>query len=566
MLIYEANLKMKNLIFTLLIMLYFASCRQSNIENESLNQIENLFKAYPDSALILLNSLELPTNDLYNQNRFFLLRIRAKDFAKKDISLDKEILDIYEYFKNNNHDYYTNLAAYYCGRVLQENKDYESAIKYYKIADSNIQNFSDENSHGIILYSMGDLMLEQLLIDEAKVKFSEANALFIQTKNYKYEIKTYKQLGRYYLLADKIDSSLLYYNKGLDLSIKYNDIEEQALITQNIGVLLNEKKEYRKAINTLLKALEIDRSVHQSGRLFLNLAQSYTCLDQADSAKYYISLGLEWAKKSSKADVAVIATLYKVLSQIEEQSNNYKDALSNHKLYSKNLAEIIFQNKNTAIIDAENKYKFDVMKNENIMLSVKQLKTQQLLIFALFILALFTIIYYNILLRKNKQLTNSNEKIVNLTDDIITLTDRLIGFDSTIESYKDNLVHNFNILKRASALEFFVNDSGNKQGQLLIKRFNEIAYGKESIDWDILYNTINAVNNGLFDKLRNKYTDLAENEFRICCLIYCKFNSNEIAVITQLSINTVHMKTTYIRKKLGIEKYGNIIDYLNMTL
>ena len=112
-------------------------------------------------------------------------------------------------------------------------------------------------------------------------------------------------------------------------------------------------------------------------------------------------------------------------------------------------------------------------------------------------------------------------------------------------------------------MEYFVQDTGNKQGKSLIRSFNVIAYGNEIIVWDVIYKIINTINGELFDKLKDKYPDLDENEYRICCLIYSKFNSNEIAVITQLSINTVHVKTTTIRKKLGIEKYGNIVDFIN---
>lgn len=110
---------------------------------------------------------------------------------------------------------------------------------------------------------------------------------------------------------------------------------------------------------------------------------------------------------------------------------------------------------------------------------------------------------------------------------------------------------------------FFIQDSGNKPGKLLIKRFNEIAYGSGSIDWDILYGIINSVNNGIFDTVKAKYPNLDNVEFKILCLIYSKFSGTEIAAITQLSINTVRMRTTYIRKKLTIEKYGDIIDFIN---
>lgn len=328
-----------------------------------------------------------------------------------------------------------------------------------------------------------------------------------------------------------------------------------------MGIALSEKRDHRSAVQALLSAIRIDSTAHKSGKVFLNLAQSYLDINMPDSARYYVNIGLAIAQNNN--DSKLEAFLYEVLSGIEENCGNYNTALENYKLHSTSLGKILSENKNKAILNAESKYNFKAMQNENNKLSLKQLKTQRVLTLTLLFIALITIIYLRLILRKNKQLSKANDEIVNLTDTIKELDINLKELDITKESYIDNLIHNYNILKRAASLEYFVQDTGNKQGKSLIRSFNVIAYGNEIIVWDVIYKIINTINGELFDKLKDKYPDLDENEYRICCLIYSKFNSNEIAVITQLSINTVHVKTTTIRKKLGIEKYGNIVDFIN---
>ena len=558
---------MKNHTYILLSILLFASCGHNINKNQELDHIEDIIQAYPDSALILLDSLNLSPGNLYDQNRYCLYRIQAKDLSNKNISEDKNILDVYTYFKDNEFNELTGRAAYCCGRVLQEDKKYDEAVPYYNIAISKAIENDDKDFQGIILYSMGWLMLDHYMIDEGKIKLAEANSLFLETGNQKYIIKSHKLSGNYFLLSDEIDSSLIYYNRGLDVAIRYNNKKEQSTIMQNIGVALNQKEDFRGAVATLLKAVQIDSAAHTSGKIFLNLAQSYMDLEMADSARYYADCGLSTAKKDSAANTKVIATAYEILSQIAKQSGNYKNALEQHKLYSKHLARILTQNKNAAIVEAEKKYKFEALQNENTLLAVKHLKTQRILYLALLFIAIITIIYYRKLLYKSNQLTKATEEILALTDTVKGFGLTFKEYDMTLkESYRDNLVHNFNILKRAASLEAFVQDLENKQGKALIKNFNVIAYGKETIDWEILYRIINSVNKGRFDTLRTKYKGLDEVDIQICCLIYSKFNSNEIAVITQLSINTVHWRTTLIRKKPGIEKYGNIIDFLNENL
>lgn len=64
------------------------------------------------------------------------------------------------------------------------------------------------------------------------------------------------------------------------------------------------------------------------------------------------------------------------------------------------------------------------------------------------------------------------------------------------------------------------------------------------------------------DKLRQIYPELDEAEIRICCLTYMEVNNTEIAAIMRFKINTVQSKKSVIRKKLGIDGYGNIRDFI----
>ncbi len=76
---------------------------------------------------------------------------------------------------------------------------------------------------------------------------------------------------------------------------------------------------------------------------------------------------------------------------------------------------------------------------------------------------------------------------------------------------------------------------------------------------------MNELHNGFFERLREKFPHLDEDEFRICCLTYAKFDSTEISIIMRLSVNTIQMKRSSIRKKLRIPPMGNIPNFLDNT-
>ncbi|MBB4035410.1 hypothetical protein GGR21_001303 [Dysgonomonas hofstadii] len=79
---------------------------------------------------------------------------------------------------------------------------------------------------------------------------------------------------------------------------------------------------------------------------------------------------------------------------------------------------MLSENRNYAVIEAEKKYKFEESQKEIISLQLKQLKTQRVLFLALMIIAISGVIYFQIVLKKNKQLLRANEEILGLTESL----------------------------------------------------------------------------------------------------------------------------------------------------
>jgi len=95
----------------------------------------------------------------------------------------------------------------------------------------------------------------------------------------------------------------------------------------------------------------------------------------------------------------------------------------------------------------------------------------------------------------------------------------------------------------------------NETNSRLIKKFNEIVYNQESMDWERLYETMNGLYNNLFTKLKSSFPQLDESEFKICCLSIAKFSNAEIALIMKYSTSSIQWKKACIRKKLGVNRW-----------
>ncbi|MDR2954739.1 MAG: TIR domain-containing protein [Prevotella sp.] len=131
------------------------------------------------------------------------------------------------------------------------------------------------------------------------------------------------------------------------------------------------------------------------------------------------------------------------------------------------------------------------------------------------------------------------------------------------ESFRNILLQHFDILKKAALLEGYLKDDERKQGEKLLKRFNEIVYNQDSFNWDQIYELMDSLYNNFVTKLRETYPQLDESEVRICCLTKAELNNSEIALIMRFSVNTIQSKKSGIRKKLDILDYGNIIDFID---
>ena len=175
------------------------SCKKANNTAGILTAAEQILEQYPDSALILLDSIS-KTYKLNNkeQNRFWLLQIQAKDKSYKNLASDTIIFSVRNYYKKKKDVENIALSYFYCGRVLQEQKKPEAAMAEYLKADEYAAKTENENLRGLAQSLIGEVLLNELLPTEAKEHFLTAAQHFQKTHNIKNQIGAYKLIGNAY--------------------------------------------------------------------------------------------------------------------------------------------------------------------------------------------------------------------------------------------------------------------------------------------------------------------------------------------------------------------------------
>jgi len=511
-------------------------------------QAENVVEQQPDSALRLLNTVLFP-EDLSKSlfNKYNLLMIQAKDKSYKDITSDTIVFSVKDYYVQK-HDYPdAALAAFYCGRLRHEQKNMDEAVKAYMEAENLAGETNNYNLKGLIQANLGILHREHSSYDKAIEFAQNAAVMYDKAKNYKNETGVLRLVGDCLLLSNKMDSAFLYYNKSLKLAVSCNIPELQSDIKQSIGVAYREQGSYKQAKQFFNDALAISKDSVKQARILLNIAQTYVSENNVDSVDFYTNKAL--ALKIS--DPALIRFSYLLKSVIAEKTNRYQDALNNYKAYYDYTKKVFDNEKNNELLEIQGKYDFEKLKNAQNQLIIKQQRVGIALVLALFAAGIIIYVFYRKSAQRKQLLLETEQKVASLQK----MSD---NFSKEKQSFRNMVIQHFEIVKKTSLIESEISEEERKNGQKLLKKFNKIVYGQDTLDWNKLYSIMNSLHDGLYDEIKKSYPQWDETDFRIFCMSNeNQFNDNEIAVILNHTVPMVRKIRSKIRKDLGTPKYSH---------
>lgn len=519
---------------------------------------EALIEDNPDSALALLDNIAYPKQlNTSSFNKYILLSAQAKEKVFGVIEDDSLLFVAKDYFVDKEDWKNATLATFYCGRMLQSQKQTEAAMQTYLKAEDYSTKADDLYLKGLVHYYIGELNYGQFLEADAISRYRRASQYFKQSGKYKSESLANQRLGSCFLLNGYKDSASYYYREALAIAMVKKDSLLQGGVLQSLGVLYKNGGDLKEARKLYRGALTYYNNSASEGQAYLNIATTFSRDTEKDSVVFYIKKAL--AVLENADDNILRLRAYNMLSGIEENTGNYKSALDYYHNYTSLLDDEYHKKESMALLDIQKKYDFELIKNENNRLTIeKQTVLLIVLVLLLFILVMSFVAYRSNI--KNKEALASAESKIGQLNEVAE------GFKEKRNAFREVIFEHFDVLKKAALLAGYLREDEKKQGQKLLKKFNEVVYNQESMDWNMLLKSMNHLYNNFPDKLKKAYPQLDESEFRICSLTYADLNNTEISIIMGLSINTIQAKKSSVRRKLNIEGYGNIVDFLNQKL
>ena len=189
-----------------------------------------------------------------------------------------------------------------------------------------------------------------------------------------------------------------------------------------------------------------------------------------------------------------------------------------------------------------------------------QHKTVVILVIALFALIIVVSAAWIIRQRRLRERENEEraEALQKMVDELKSAPAPMQAEVHTPEALRRAMLQQLGIIK-------MVAETPTEQNRQMHRKISSIESDTqgELVNWDNVYEVINTLYSGFYDRLRSDYGELlSPKETQIIVLMVAGFSTKEISVITGQTTSTIYVRKSSIRKKLGVPEKEDIVAFL----
>ena len=305
---------------SILMSVSLSSC-SSSVKSPLLLSADSLMEIYPDSALSILESISSPQK-LPRADRALYALLLTQARHKNYIALgdDSLIKTAVEYYGDKKKSVRAAKAHYYWGATYGEKgytsfavDEYLTAIRLMPVRDEFL---------AMIYDNLADCYEKDELDNVAMEAYRAAYQIL---KGKSGQIYPMRGIARMFLLQNRKDSALFYYQQALDCALADKDSSLIGALYHDFAMVYNEKKDYILANQYVSKAIMIQGE--GAVNACLSKAQIMLNLNQLDSASYFYN------KNMSQLDIYGKAVCYDGMYQIAKKRGEWKTATENIDAY-----------------------------------------------------------------------------------------------------------------------------------------------------------------------------------------------------------------------------------------
>lgn len=527
-------------LFSFLFLILF-SCQEDKATEHTLQTAQKILVANPDSAVVLLRSINAPESlPTRTFARWCLLYAQACDEAGEDMPFVSQLKRTNEYFEKHGSPGEKALCELYLGHSHEEDKEFDRAMHHFLTAIDIAKKAKEYKIEGNIYNHIARLYEFNDKDKEAQMIYHKAGDCFMLAKdsiNYAYALRN---IGWTYARENDFVKALDYCEKAYDLSICLNDSTLLSSLTNRIGVFYKEMNKYDLAEEKLFQSINYQEE--NSAPTYLALANLFFRQKNYEKALYYTQKTSELQTKNTNTAGAIVYHLY----LIEKKLGHSSLALNYYEQY------VAFNDSVTDIQQkvnsekVERRYEQSKLLNTNYELYTKQQRTIILCILLL-LACITTVLFYKIRIsRKNKRIHKQQELIQSNHAQLMAKELSVKGLEIDIQQIRENILHNSAIWEK------------------IIRNSKSIPEAKQfpltEKEWLSFTEIIKATYISFQENLFLKFPGLTVDEFRFCCLLKAGLNSQELSIFLNIQPESVNHKRYRVMKKGRYENKNLILE------
>lgn len=574
---------------TPLLILFFIvgclSCKRENHIEKLLNEAEALLVTNPDTAYIILNTIDIPheMNDRLLAE-WCMLSGESADKMQEDMPSVSYLLQAQKWYAKNGSPEEQARIGLFLGRSFLQDKEFEKAMDTYMKALDIATDHEIYNQAGYISSYMADLYLFENMADAARQKYEDGANFFLKANNKRSYALALRDIGRMWAYSDSVTKALPLLQKADSIVSVLNDKRAMASISNGLGNLYEMLGDYQNAEKYFLKSLELDKKEVISSNLALS--SMYTEINKLEKARFYLEKAKTTTDNSALPDILYIQYL------IEKADQNTDIALECLGQYYIVSDSITFLQNESNIAKIEKKYRQEKILQENSQLRISKQIYLILIIFSIVVcLVIFSFYQFElnkqqkkiyqqqITLDQNKcSLSDLNEKlqkgeqlILKMESDL-NKTEEQVNFQNTLEDQQVIYLKQKEELERINAEIHQLRNNkllASSIGKKIMNLSKTVKAGSSQSlltpkDWIALQKQVNEIYVSLPQFLHKESLSLTSSDIECCYLSFFQLDPNAEAILLNINPHSASRRRSRLREKFGIVgKNSSLYEYLS---
>jgi serine phosphatase RsbU (regulator of sigma subunit) len=317
----------------------------------------------------------------------------------------------------------TSLAYNSLADAYWFHSDYDKAQQYYFKAYRISDSLHDQKAIAFSLYNIGWILCIQQHSYKDDIYLYRSLDIYRSLHDTEGLLNIYNAIASYYIdrfhdkkqLRQYFDSSIVYFNKGIELANKSKLYDQLGRIYGNLGDLFYVEKDFKTSKFYNEKSIEIHRKMEDSSSLMIGFVNLGLCEMQTDNVKSAISkfnMVYDYNDRHDIKDVQIL--VLKALAESYYKLGKFKEAYDFHEEFVLLKEQVDKEAYSTNISNLQGSYSLEKVEANLEQLKqtneIQELKNKKNIYFivGLIIVALIVIIVAGLLFKQNKQkqLTN----------------------------------------------------------------------------------------------------------------------------------------------------------------